>query len=465
MQKIVLIGAGSARFALQMIIDLCLAPALKGSEVVLMDLDEKRLSWVHALASRLSHELGVDLCFSQETDRRIALQDASFIINTALSGGRGLMDQDRRLLESYGYYRGIGINTPHRQLKLLLDIARDIKEICPQAWVLQAANPVPEGCTLMHRLGVRVIGICHGYLGYRQVARLLGLDTRLITCEAIGINHCVWATRFEQNGVDLYPRLREWKELVAPSFYQYWQGRNDDYQISKVAWHLLDLYGLFPIGDTARAIWPDTWWYHTDCQTKEYWYGPTGGWDGESGHRNNLSFLQSQLTHIQELAENPRARVSEAFGLAPSEWQIVPIIDSLVNNRRKLYQVNIANNGTIAPLPDDFVIEVPAYVDATGCTAHVSKGVPPLVLHGAIIPRWLTAERVIAATFSGDARYLLQTYLADHKTASFDQAREALTALINAPWNSDMAADLAVRPLERLCETVVCLGQGQSLPA
>jgi alpha-galactosidase len=441
MRKIVLIGAGSARFALQMITDLCLTPGLKGWEIVLVDPDTTRLGWICTLAGRLKDELGVELTFSKETDRRRALEGASFVINTALAGGRGMMDQDRALLESYGYYRGIGVNTPHRQLQLMLDIAHDVADLCPEAVILQAGNPVPEGCTLMYReTGVRVIGICHGYLEYHYLARLLGIDPHLVTCEAIGINHCIWATRFELNGEDLYPRLHEWKHAVAPAFYRYWRSRNADYQLSKVAWHLLDLYGLMPIGDTTRAIWPDVWWYHTSLEMKQQWYGPTGGWDSELGHQNNLDWLAGTLTQIQEIVTRPDVKIAEAFPLAHSEWQIVPIIDSIANNRRHLYQVNIPNQGVIPALPDDFVIEVPAYVDASGCYPAVTKPLTPLVWYGAILPRWLLAERIVMAMQTGDRRYLLQTYLSDHKTLSFEQATSALDALITAPWNADMAA-------------------------
>jgi alpha-galactosidase/6-phospho-beta-glucosidase family protein len=81
-----------------------------------------------------------------------------------------------------------------------------------------------------------------------------------------------------------------------------------------------------------------------------------------------------------------------------------------------------------------------------------TRPLTPLVLYGAILARWLLAERVIAATLSGDARYLLQTYLADHKTTSFEQAREALAALVEAPWNSEMAAHYQGSPIEQLRE-------------
>jgi hypothetical protein len=76
----------------------------------------------------------------------------------------------------------------------------------------------------------------------------------------------------------------------------------------------------------------------------------------------------------------------------------------------------------------------------------------PLVLHGTIFPHWLLAERVIAAIQTGDARYVLQTYLGDHKTSSFDQARDALCAFIGAPWNTGVAAHSSGSALHQLRE-------------
>ncbi len=448
MTQIVLLGAGSAQFSLQVITDLCLSPGLAGSHVVLVDTDASRLDWVFRLARCFVKALpGVDLVFSATTDRREALPGAAFVINTALAGGRSLMEKDRDLLEGCRYYRGIGINAPFRQLRLMLSIAEDVAEICPQATILQAANPLPEGCTLMTRVtGVNVIGVCHGYLQYRRLAALVGLDADLVDCEAVGINHCLWATRLTSNGEDLYPRLREWKRKVGPSFYRFWQGRHADYQLSPVTWHLFDLYGQMPIGDTARAIWPETWWYHVDAETKCHWYGPTGGIDGDLGHQMHLDWLASRLEQVKRAVQDERIPLTDLLPLRASEWQMLPLIDSIQNNRRAIHQVNIPNRGAIPELPDDFVVELPAFVDASGCQAALTAPLHPLVLHGAILPRWQLAERIIQATQTGDARFLLQTYLSDHKTHSFEQAQEALCALIEAPWNREMAGhyDLSV---------------------
>src|SRR5579859_4544763 len=155
----------------------------------------------------------------------------------------------------------------------MLEIANDIKTICPNATLLQCANPIPEGCTLAYReTGINIVGICHGFLEYRHFAAMLRMDPNKVDCTAVGINHCIYALKFLYEGKDIYPQLREWSEQNHDAFYALWQGGNADYQTSRVTWDLFRLYGLLPIGDTVRASNPETWWYHTDEETQVAWY-------------------------------------------------------------------------------------------------------------------------------------------------------------------------------------------------
>lgn len=439
MSKIVILGAGSARFSLEMIRDACLTPGLRDSNIILVDNDNCRLEPVTKIAFRYARELDSDIHFSGSTDRKTALEDADFVINTALAGNRFLMDKERALQEEFGYYRGIGVNAPHRQLALMCAIAKDMREVCPKATFLQCANPVPETCTLMLReYGINAVGICHSIVESYRLAGLMGWDPNKMECTAVGINHCIWALELRYEGKDVYPKLREWHAKVADAFYSYWEGGNADYQLSRTIWDLFRLYGLFPIGDTCRASWPDTWWYHTDVETQVRWFGSTGGTDSELGHKDNMAFLANSLKQLLDVASNEQIQVTEVFPPVHSEWQIFPIIDSMTNNRERIYELDIPNNGTIKGLPDDFFVEVPVRVNANGFHPIATYQLPPLVHFGAIVPRWLLAERIIQAFQTGDIRLLLQTYLADHKTRSYDQALEALTALVNADWNTDM---------------------------
>src|SRR5581483_3145817 len=244
--KIVFIGAGSFRFARELIIDMALTPGLTGSEIVLVDPDEQRLQTVLTFAQRYTAELDVPLYWSAATDRKRAVPEADYVICSALAGGRATMEQERELLEADGYFRGIGLNTPYRQLALMLDIARDMARLCPSALHIMAANPVPESCQLIDaETGIEAVGICHGHLSLARVAALLGLDPGMVESTVVGINHCIWALQMTIEGRDVYPLLDEWASRVGTPFYQTWlgRGRNEDYPIAPVAFDLYRLYG------------------------------------------------------------------------------------------------------------------------------------------------------------------------------------------------------------------------------
>jgi len=174
--KLGVIGAGSAVFSLGLLRDLCATEGLYGSTITLMDIDKGRLDNIHKLATRYVDELKIDLKFEKTLSREVALKNADFVINTALVGGHDHQETQRAAGEKHGYYRGApGRN--YNQLRFILSVAKDMENICPDAWLIQSSNPVFDGCTLMTReTNTKVVGICHGHYGYRAIANVLGLD-------------------------------------------------------------------------------------------------------------------------------------------------------------------------------------------------------------------------------------------------------------------------------------------------
>lgn len=432
--KIGVIGAGSAVFSLNLIRDLCLTPGMHGSTVCLMDIDEERLDNVHRLATRYVQELGVDLRFEKTRQRQQALEGAHFVINTALLGGHHHMESQRAICEKHGYYRGtILMQLP--QFHLMMDVVKDMERFCPQAWLIQSANPVFEGCTLMTRQSpVKVLGLCHGHYGYRRIAQVLGLDVNRVSFEAIGFNHWIWMTRFEYEGRDAYPLLDEWIKTKSEEFWRTHRPSYGDNQMSRAAIHQYQLYGLMPIGDTPRT---GGWWYHLDLDTKKYWYGHLGGFDSEIGWAQYLKVLADRVARIHRVAADSSVRVSEVFPPHHSGEQIVPIINALVNDREGLFQVNIPNKGLLHGIPEDVVVEVPAVVNKTGIHGRVTRQLPRRLILQAMLPHLWCAECIIEAFVSGDKRLLLAVLLDDHRTRSFEQAEALLDALF--AMNSEVA--------------------------
>ena len=435
--KITIIGAGSATFAAGIVRDLCVTPELHGSHVALMDVDEHRLEMIDRMARRLSEELKANLSFSKTTDRQEALQGADFVINTAQVGGHAWVEAQRSLAEKHGYYRGVRLHN-FGQAAFHLEVAQDVERICPNAWLIQSANPVFEACTLMHReTAVNVLGLCHGHYGYLEIARTLGLDTAHVSAQCPGFNHWVWMTDFRYNGEDAYPLLDAWIETKAEA---YWA--NDDRsfganQMRRAAIHQYRLFGLMPIGDTPRMV---GWWYHTDLQTKQRWYGPLGGFDSEIGWGQYLKNVAERARIVERSALDENKPITETFKPERSQEQIVPIINALVNDVEGLYQVNIPNAGQIIKgFPENLIIECQGVVSAAGIRGVSVPPFPPRLMAGAMIPRWREAEQMIEALRTGDRNLMLLHLLEDHRTHSLEQAEKLLDEWLADPRNERIA--------------------------
>lgn len=430
--KISLIGAGSATFSLMLVKDLCLTKGLSGSLVSFMDIDEDRLEMIHKLTSRYADELGADLRFEKTTDRRSALQDADFVINTAAAASHYKARQTREEIDRHGYYYGGRLHMgSYENLDLMLSVARDMEEICPDAWLIQAGNPVFTGCTLMTReTSIKICGLCHGHYGVYNITRVLGLDDHdQLTWQAPGLNHNIWLNHFYYKGEDAYPILEKWIEEEAETYWEtHVAERTHDIQMSRGTIHQYRMYGLMPIGDTPRR---GGWWYHTDIETKKHWFGePWGGPDTHLARPYYVENLEKRLARMTALANDPQISLVEELGAEKSREQHVPIIDGLVNDNEGFFQVNIPNKGALAGVPDDVVVEVPAIVNKMGIQPLRVDPLPAKILYEQILPEWLQMERDLLAFANGDRSMLLYNFLENGQTHSYDQAVETLEAVL-----------------------------------
>ena len=438
--KVTVFGAGSVVFSLGLVKDMCLTKGLHGSEVCFMDIHEESLDVVHKLALRYAEDLGADLKFEQTLDREACLQDADFVVNTAtISHNEYTQKRRRALATEHGYFYGRTGMPEYHNLQLMLDVARDMEAICPDAWMLLAGNPVFEGTTLMTReTDIKVCGLCHGHYGYQHIARTIGLDPDKITWQAPGLNHNIWLTDFIHNGEDAYPVLDRWIEEEAEG---YWReqdeaGKTIPAQMSLSAVHQYRMYGLMPVGDTPRR---GGWWYHTDLDTRKRWYGGSGGGDTPEGRQRILEGKDKKFEQMKEAAYDAKVRPIDLFGDKMTTEQHVPIIDGLVNDNEGQFQVNVPNHGALPGIPEDVVVEVPALVNKKGIQPLRVPPLPTKVMLECIYPDWLQMERTLEALLSGDLSMMLYGILESHQTRSYDQAVEVLDALLKIEPGEPMA--------------------------
>jgi alpha-galactosidase len=393
--KLAVIGAGSAQFSLQLVMDMCLTPTLAGSMVSLMDINEERLARVHNIAVRYAYELGFDLRFERTTVREAALREANFVLNTASAGAHG----DRGIAEVHN-------------IRLMVEVARDAARCCPDAWLIQSGNPVFEGCTAMTRAtSLKIVGLCHGHYGARHIIRTLGLDESQASWQVVGFNHVIYLTHLYYRGQDAYPLLDRW---IADKAEDYWRDYNPAYydnQFSRAAIEQYKMVGYMPIGDTPRT---GGWWYHQDLATKQRWYGPLGGFDSEQGWAIYIKELEQGRARLFAMADDPKASVTAAFPPHKSGEQILPIMDALANDFGGYFQVNIPNRGLIDRIPADVVVEVPAYVSARGIQGFHVGELPASIMCQVLWPRLAQAERAINLALHPSRAQLLDIILHRH---------------------------------------------------
>ncbi len=447
--KLSIIGAGSAVFSLRLIGDFCKTRGLSGSFISLMDIDEERLNAVHKLATRYAAALRIDLDFEKTTNLKNSIKDADFVINSALIGGHKQLEIVRKIGERYGYPRGIDSQefnmvsdyytlSNYNQLKYFQEIANAMEELCPKAWLLQAANPILEGVTLLSRYSkIKVVGICHGHNSIEDLARHLGLNLPQIDWQVAGFNHNIWLNRFKYQGKDAYPILDRW--MVEKR--EKWIPKTPfDDQLSPAALDMYKFYKRMPIGDTVRN---SSWKYHYNLETKKKWYGePWGGADSDLGwnwYQNH--YLKEQTENTFRLSTNDSIDLLKVF--PPDQMsgeQHIYLIDALVNNHQKRLILNLPNQGPIIPgIPENVVVEVPVIVDSSGLRPEeIDPPLPKRILEMYLLPRMLRMEWSLEAFITGDRGILEEILVRDPRTKSFEQVKAVIEEILALPFNQEM---------------------------
>jgi len=454
--KISFIGAGSVRYTVKLVGDLAKAKELNGSLISFMDIDEERLNAVDNLAKRYTEEIGGNLKFEKTTTREESLKDADFVINTALYRAPGHEDGYvsyeimRDVAEKYGYYRGIDSQefnmvsdyytfTNYNHLKLSLDIAKSIEKICPNAWLIQTANPVFEITQLIKRLtNVKVVGFCHGVGGVYEVLKTLGLEEKETDWQVAGVNHGIWLNRFLYKGEDGYQILDKWIEEESNN----WEPKDPwDTYLAPAVIDMYKFYGLLPIGDTTRN---STWKHHHSLQAKKKWYGKFGGIDNEVERPKFYEELRQIKRLIIQVSKDPSIKITENW---PEEFpkekmsgeQQIPFINALTNDVEARLFLNVLNNGTIKNIPDDVIVEVPVKVNKNGISPEkIQPDLPEKIKNYYIIPRITRMEMALEAFITGDRTILEEVLVRDPRTKNYDDIPKLWDEIFDLPFNKEM---------------------------
>jgi len=219
MAKIAFIGAGSTQFTQTLVGDILGFPALADSATLaLMDVDAERLRTAEAITRRVAGRVGAGAAIEATLDRRAALAGADYVVTSFQVGGyRPATVVDFEVPTGFGLRQTIGdtlgvggIMRALRTIPVLLDVCRDMEELCPEALLLNYVNPMAMLCWAVAEASpIRTVGLCHSVQHTAaELAGDLGLPPAELEYHVAGINHLAFFLRLERGGEDLYPALR-----------------------------------------------------------------------------------------------------------------------------------------------------------------------------------------------------------------------------------------------------------------
>ncbi|HEU4781778.1 MAG TPA: alpha-glucosidase/alpha-galactosidase [Ktedonobacterales bacterium] len=385
--KITLIGAGSTVFAQALLTDILSFPELAESHISLHDIDPERLRTSERMARKLAEQLGAHPLIEATTDRRAALTGASYAICMIQVGGyRPATVIDFDIPKRYGLRQTIadtlgigGIMRAVRTIPVLLDICRDMEEVCPGATLLQYSNPMAMNCWAISRASsIKTVGLCHSvFHTAHELARDIGVSAEEINYLCAGINHMAFYLRFERNGEDLYPRIRRViaeHRVPAENQVRYDIFRRLGYFVTESSEHFAEYVPWFIKRDRPDLI------ERYKIPLDEY-----------------IRRCEAQIAGWETLRD--KLEGDEPLAVQRSQEYGAYIIHSMETGTPRLIYGNVPNDGLIDNLPAGCCVEVPCLVDKNGIQPTHIGALPPqlaALMTTNVNVQGLTVEAVLA---------------------------------------------------------------------
>lgn len=362
MPKITFMGAGSSIFAKNVLGDCMLTTALKESEIYLYDIDGQRLKESYDMLSNINQNLGNNAKIIATLDRKEALKDAKFVVNAIQVGGYDPCTiTDFEIPKKYGLRQTIGdtlgiggIFRGLRTIPVLLDFARDMEEVCPDAWFLNYTNPMSIVTGAMQRYtGVKTVGLCHSVqVCASTILEGVGMNTDGIQEKIAGINHMAWLLEITKDGVDLYPEIKRLSK----------DGRIPDND--RVRHEMMHRFGYY-VTESSEHNAEYLPYFIKDKYPEliERFNIPLDEYP-----RRSVRNIQNWENIKKELVENKSLSHERSYEYASY------MIEAMETDKPYKIGGNVINNGLITNLPDDACVEVPCLVDRSGITpCYVGK--------------------------------------------------------------------------------------------
>lgn len=406
MRKIAIIGAGSIVFCKTLMLDIMATKDLEDTEFALMAPTTTKTSQVKAFADKVIAKNGLASKVTITTDRREALKDANYVICCFQIGGVSAFEMDYKIPLKYGVDQCIGdtlgpggIFRALRSIPVILDVAKDMEELCPNAMLLNYVNPMAMICWALGETNIKFVGLCHGVQTTLDlISGYVGLPKTEIDYVSAGINHMGWFIKLQHKGKDLYPLLRE--KFEQPEYYV-----NE-----KVRGEVFRHFGYLMTESTGHLSEYVPWFRKNQKALDLYCDEPSFG--GESGA------YYTWCNYVANKYQDEEILSQESDELPPRSVEYCAyIIEALETGKTFKFNGNVRNNGMIANLPPECCAEGPVYADRTGLNRTLVGELPPQC--AALNLTNINVQRLaVLAAKTGDPEAVVQACALDPLTSS-----------------------------------------------
>jgi alpha-galactosidase/6-phospho-beta-glucosidase family protein len=432
--RIAIIGGGSYQWVPKLVVDMANTPSLHDAHLVLEDVDPAPIPRMVSLVEHVARLRGIGLSASGTTDQREALSGADFVVVSISTGGFESMRQDLEVPARYGIRQSVGdtvgpggICRALRNIPVLVGIARDMEELCPEAWLLNLTNPMTTLCrAVTSQTSVKTAGLCHEVTVSHFVLSLL-LDANFLDMDLVvsGVNHLPVVTELRvgsEDGLEALRSLLERAEEVAdeplamdvpddlfpggpPSGGKWTKG--ELLRRNRVKMELFRRFGALPAAGDRHVVE-----FFPGFLTEESGFGARWG---------------VPLTTIEDRERGQAGHVAEFEALLGasevSEWPsgelVAPLIDSLLTGTPRAMPLNLPNQGQVPDLPEGAVAESMCWADSSGVRPRDRAPVGGAL--GEQLRRVSASQELcVQAALSGERAKVLEAMLADPLASRID---------------------------------------------
>jgi len=418
--KIAIIGSGST-YTPELIEGIIKRKgALPVSELVLMDIDEKKLDIVGSLCRRMieAENLPTRVTLTQDLDE--ALKDADFVLAQIRVGKLGARVLDEKIPLKYGLIGqetcGIGgFFKAMRTIPVMLHIAERMQALCPNAWLINFSNPagiITEA--LLKHTGVKMLGLCNvPYNMYKSIRESLALPEAKMTY--VGLNHLSWITAIEHDGKDY---LKTALELGLNS------EAMKNIPSSGFSRELVNMVGAIPSSYLE-------YYYFKDKKLKLLE-------ESELTRGEKCIGIEAELLDIYADAElHVKPALLASRGGANYSEVAISLVDAIWNDKREVHVVNLLNKGALEFMEDDDAVEVSAVIGKDGAVPVRVPGFANshIIDYMRMVKAYERETVAAAVTGSEDAAMralLMNPLVGDYNTAlaCFNELKEAHKAYL-----------------------------------